>query len=251
MGRGSGNLLAFGGFQLDDTAHAELFFHRGIAFSAKNTSIEKVSTDNIAEMVTHSWYDEASNNAHPSVGKTEMVDPASKPAAYSWIKAPRYNGLPCECGSLARMWINGDYRAGISVMDRHLARAYEARKIAKAMLLWTRQLKEDAPEYGNCVVPAEKPGEGLTEASRGALGHWLATASSATKAPNGATAIARYQVITPTCWNASPKDTNGVRGPIEQALIGTLVSNPEQPIEVLRVVHAFDPCMSCARMNGP
>jgi hydrogenase large subunit len=144
------------------------------------------------------------------------------------------------------MWVNGDYRAGVSVMDRHLARAYEAKKIAEEMLTWLKQLKEGAPEYVPCVTPFEKAGEGLTESSRGALGHWLTTASSANKAPNGMAAIANYQVITPTCWNASPRDTNGVCGPMEQALIGTPVSNADQPIEVLRVVHSFDPCMSCA-----
>ena len=89
-------------------------------------------------------------------------------------------------------------------------------------------------------------GEGLTEAPRGALGHWLTTAASTALAPNGQTAIGSYQVITPTCWNASPKDTSGVRGPLETALIGTPVSVAAQPVEVLRVVHSFDPCMSCA-----
>ena len=246
IGRGHGNLIAFGGFEQDDTANPERLFKRGIVFGLKPTFVEKLATANITEMVTNSWYDDSTNNANPAVGKTEMVDPATKPAAYSWLKAPRYSNHACEGGPLARMWVNGDYRVGVSVMDRHVARAYEAKKIAEEMFLWLQQLKEGVPDYISCVTPFEKAGEGLTESSRGALGHWLTTASNANKAPNGMAAIANYQVITPTCWNASPKDTNGVHGPMEQALIGTPVSNAEQPIEVLRVVHSFDPCMSCA-----
>ena len=246
IGQGPGNLIAFGGFELDDTAHPERFFKRGIVHAAKPATVEALSTAHISEMVTNSWYDEATNNAHPSQGKTEMVDPASKPAAYSWIKAPRYSGEPFEGGPLSRMWVNGAYRAGVSVIDRHLARAYEARMLAQQMLLWIKELKRDDAGYVNLEAPFAKSGEGLTEASRGALGHWLSTSPSTTKAPNGVAAIANYQVITPTCWNASPKDTNGVHGPMEQALIDVPVAVAEQPIEVLRVVHSFDPCMSCA-----
>jgi hydrogenase large subunit len=172
IGRGPGNLIAFGGFELDDTSNSDRLFKRGVVFSSKPTSVEKLSTANITEMVTNSWYADSTNNANPAAGKTETVDPAAKPAAYSWIKAPRYSNLACEGGPLARMWVNGDYRAGISVMDRHVARAYEAKKIADEMLIWLSQLKEGAPEYVPCVTPFEKAGEGLTESSRGALGHW-------------------------------------------------------------------------------
>ena len=144
------------------------------------------------------------------------------------------------------MWVNGDYRNGVSVMDRHMARALETQKIADAMLNWLDQLVVGASEYNVYTAPYSASGEGLTEAPRGALGHWMKTASTATHAPNGGAAISNYQIITPTCWNASPKDTNGVRAPIEQALIGTPVTNAAQPVEVLRVIHSFDPCLSCA-----
>jgi hydrogenase large subunit len=77
----------------------------------------------------------------------------------------------------------------------------------------------------------------LTEAPRGALGHWLQIADSK---------IANYQVITPTCWNASPRDATGTIGPIEQALIGTPVEDINEPVEVMRVIHSFDPCLACA-----
>jgi hydrogenase large subunit len=159
-----------------------------------------------------------------------------------------------ETGPLARMWVNGDYRTGISVMDRHHARALEAQKIANAMVNWLGQIVVGGSEYQSYTTPYGVSGVGLTEAPRGALGHWLSIATSGTTAPNGTPAIGSYQVITPTCWNASPKDTNGIRGPLEQALIGTKISNPSEPIEVLRVIHSYDPCLSCAvhvmRPNG-
>jgi hydrogenase large subunit len=246
IGKGPGNLIAYGVFDLDNTSNPARLLKRGVVYNTANTTVKTLSTASITESVTNSWYDNATNNLSPAKGSTITVDPATKPAAYSWLKAPRYSNKPCEAGPLARMWVNGDYRQGISVMDRHVARAMEAQKIANSMLGWLDQINEGASEYTAVTAPFSKAGEGLTEAPRGALGHWLTTAASTALAPNGQTAIGSYQVITPTCWNASPKDTNGVRGPLETALIGTPVTVAAQPVEVLRVVHSFDPCMSCA-----
>lgn len=246
IGRGPGNLIAYGVFDLDNTANPSRLLKRGVVYNTNLTAVATLSTSKITEMVTSSWYDNSTNNLNPTKGTTVTVDPATKPAAYSWLKAPRYSNQPCEAGPLARMWVNGDYRRGISVMDRHMARALETQKVANAMLGWLGQLSIGASEYTAVTAPFSASGEGLTEAPRGALGHWMTTAPSTTLAPNGVASISNYQVITPTCWNASPKDTNGIRGPIEQALLGTPVSNASQPVEVLRVVHSFDPCMSCA-----
>jgi hydrogenase large subunit len=135
------------------------------------------------------------------------------------------------------MYINGDYTRGISALDRIAARAYETKKVADAMDGWLNQITVGASSYQYAATPASATGIGLTEAPRGALGHWI-TISGGT--------INRYQVITPTNWNASPRDDSGQLGPIEQALVGTPVANIGQPIEVLRVVHSFDPCLSCA-----
>jgi len=246
IGKGSGNLIAYGVFDLDDTSNPSRLLKRGVVYNSNLTSVQTLSTSKITESVTNSWYDNTTNNLNPAKGTTITVDPATKPSAYSWLKAPRYNSKPCEAGPLARMWVNGDYRQGISVMDRHMARSLETQKVANSMITWLNQLTAGASEYTTCVSPFSKSGEGLTEAPRGALGHWMTTSPSTTLAPNGMAAINNYQVITPTCWNASPKDTSGIHGPMEQALIGTPVSNASQPIEVLRVVHSFDPCMSCA-----
>ncbi len=246
IGKGSGNLLAYGVFDLDDSANPSRLLKRGLVYNTAPTSVQSVSTANITEQVTYSWYSDATNNSNPASGSTVTVDPATKTKAYSWLKAPRYSGKPMECGPLARMWVNGDYRGGVSVMDRHLARALETQKVANAMLDWVNQVASGGSVYNTFTIPYSKTGVGLTEAPRGALGHWLSIGSNNTKSPTGGPAIGNYQVITPTCWNASPMDTAGVRGPMEQALVGTKVSNASQPIEILRVIHSFDPCLSCA-----
>jgi hydrogenase large subunit len=135
------------------------------------------------------------------------------------------------------MKVNGDYQGGVSVMDRHLARAREALKIGEALRTWVDQLKVGQAVFTPSEVPSSASSYGLTEAPRGALGHWLQIAEGK---------ISRYQVVTPTCWNASPMDNAGRPGPMEQALIGTPVKNMDEPVEVLRVIHSFDPCLSCA-----
>ncbi len=254
IGRGHGNLMAYGVFDLDDSSNPGKLLKRGLVHNSAPTSVQPVSTSNIREMVTYSWYADSTNNKNPAGGSTVTVDPAAKSQAYSWLKAPRYGDAPFEMGPLARMWVNGDYREGVSVMDRHMARALEAQKVARAMNGWLQQIATGGPVCDTYTTPYSRSGEGLTEAPRGGLGHWLTTSSSGTHAPAGGPAIANYQVITPTCWNASPMDSNGVKGPMEQALIGTPVIDAAQPIEVLRVIHSFDPCLSCAvhvmRPNG-
>ena len=95
----------------------------------------------------------------------------------------------------------------------------------------------DAPVYAGWAAPADAEAAGLTEAPRGALGHWLKIRAGK---------IAHYQVVTPTCWNGSPRDDQQKPGPMEKALVGTPVADSKQPIEVLRIVHSFDPCLACA-----
>ncbi len=232
IGRGQGNLLAYGVFDLDSTGSTKLL-RRGRVVNG-SVSVQSVDVNSIAEQVTYSWYNNTTNNRNPSNGSTLPQYP--KTGAYSWLKAPRDQGVPCEVGPLARMWVNGDYRNGISVMDRHEARAHEALKVAMALQDWVDHLQVSGPVYTQYQVPANAAAYGLTEAPRGALGHWI-------RITNGR--IGSYQVVTPTCWNASPRDAAN-RGPIEQALMGTPVLDVDQPIEVLRVIHSFDPCLSCA-----
>ena len=135
------------------------------------------------------------------------------------------------------MRINGDYQGNISVMDRHVARALEAAKIAAAMDTWLSELTPGQNAYDDNFDQFSGVGMGLSEAPRGALGHWVEINEGK---------ISHYQVITPTCWNASPRDNRDVPGPMEQALIGTPIENPDQPVEALRVIHSYDPCLACA-----
>lgn len=234
IGKGYGNLLAYGVFDTSDTAATKLL-RRGYVLDSNPTKVNNVVLNSITESVTYSWYDNSTNYARPATGDTLPVYP--KGSAYSWLKAPRYAGLPFETGPLARMWVSNAYRQGVSVMDRHLARAKEALKVAVAMRKWLTELTVGDPVCNAYDVPASGTGIGLTEAPRGALGHWVSLSGGK---------IANYQVITPTCWNASPMDTKKQHGPLEQALIGTPITEPDRPIEALRVIHSFDPCMSCA-----
>ena len=233
IGRGYGNLLAYGVFDLD-TGGTQKLLARGRVVNGSNTVLP-LDLKPIVEQVTHSWYDPATDNLPPASGAT--IPMAPKRGAYSWLKAPRYDGYSYEAGPLARMWVNGDYRQGISVLDRHMARALETLKVAQAMQAWNAALPTNGAVYTPNTPPTAGTGVGLTEAPRGALGHWLQISGGR---------IARYQVITPTCWNASPRDGHGACGPIEQALLGTPIADADQPVEVLRVVHSFDPCLSCA-----
>jgi hydrogenase large subunit len=185
--------------------------------------------------VAHSWYAPEAGDRNPADGVTEPLP--GKAGAYTWLKAPRYQDLVHEVGPLARMWVNGDYRDGISVIDRLAARARETRKVAVAMDGWLDELVPGETVYAHADTPAEATGVGLTEAPRGALGHWTQISGSK---------ISRYQMVTPTGWNASPMDDLEQPGAIEQAITGTPVRDMQNPVEVLRVVHSFDPCVACS-----
>jgi hydrogenase large subunit len=264
IGRGYGNLLAFGVFDLDAAGQTKLL-QRGYAANG-SSQILALDLAAINEHVAYAWYKGANpptdsggslppdeNTAGPykiylpliSANPTADPPPApdlnvplpDKPGAYSWLKAPRYNGQPFETGPLARMWISGHYRRGISVMDRHLARAQETQLIARAMTDWVNQLRSDQGCYTQPTPLTNVLGIGLTEAPRGALGHWVQIFDGK---------IAHYEIITPTCWNCSPRDDFSRPGPLEYALLGTEVINSDEPIETLRVIHSYDPCLACA-----
>ena len=232
IGLGCGNLLAYGVFDLDAAGESKLLARGRYTDGADSADVDP---GQITEYVARSWYTAASGGVNPSAGVTEPL--VGKPGAYSWLKSPRYLGEVHEVGPLARMWVNGDYRNGTSVVDRVAARALEAQKIANAMDGWLGELVPGDPVYAESPIPQTATGIGLTEAPRGALGHWIAVEDSR---------IARYQIVSPTSWNASPRDDAGQMGPIEQALFGTPVADSNQPIELLRVVHSFDPCLACS-----
>ena len=122
-------------------------------------------------------------------------------------------------------------------MGRHLARALAAKLLAEKLEQWVLSLKPGEPTYVEYEIPEEATGFGITDASRGALGHWI-------EIKNGR--IHNYQAVVPTTWNASPRDDNGIPGAIEQALEGTRVKDKDNPFELVRIVRSFDPCLACA-----
>ncbi len=233
IGRGHGNLLSYGVFDLNSSGTEKLLSRGHISEESRTPQVLNVA--DITEHIAYSWF-EGNSALNPASGQTVPKNP--KNDAYSWLKAPRYEDKPHEVGPLARMWINGDYQNGISVMDRHIARAHEALKIAQAMKTWLTQLDPAGPVYLQPTPQTSVSGIGLTEAPRGALGHWLDIGADGK--------LAHYQVISPTTWNCCPRDNKGVHGPLEEALLGTPIENPDEPVEVMRIIHSLDPCLDCA-----
>lgn len=231
IGKGYGNFLSYGLFDMGKGKPR--FLKAGHVTNNKEGDVDQ---EKITECVTNSWYtySDGSASKHPQEGETNPD--INKKEGYTWAKAPRYDGIPHEVGPLARMYVNGDYRDSISVIGRHAARALEAKKIAAAMEEWILQVKPGQPAYTKFELKKEGMGFGLVEASRGALGHWI-------KVSKGK--IENYQMVVPTTWNCSPRDDKGQRGPIEEALIGTAVKDTANPIEVVRVIRSFDPCLGC------
>ena len=251
IGKGCGNLLAYGVFEEDQTGTAKLL----PSGTYINGEVGEFSAEKIAEHVKHSKYSSASD-LHPSQGETEPN--ANKDQAYSWLKAPRYAGNVVEVGPLARVGVahltgaseplskmvtdvlarfNAPVAALFSVLGRHAARALESKIIADRCAEWVMQLRPGQPVHTAYKIPSEGEGVGLTEAPRGALGHWISVANKR---------IDRYQCVVPTTWNAGPRDDKEKTGPMEQALIGTPIADAENPIEAVRVVRSFDPCIACA-----
>lgn len=195
----------------------------------------------IREHITHSYFRDAVESRHPSDGVT--VPYADKQGAYSWAKAPRYNDNSVEVGPLARMIISRDPlitnlvdKIGSNVLTRMLARLQEMIKLSRQMTLWIEGIDPNQPFYGKPSSIYKSEGIGLTEAARGSLGHWMTTSANQ---------IENYQIITPSAWNMSPKDADGRPGPVEESLLGTEISDKENPVEVNIIIRSFDPCMSC------
>ena len=161
VGRGCGNLLAYGVFEMDNTNSSKLF--SGGYYESGEGNIEtNLNTAEITESVKYSWYKDNTNKLSPASGRTEPEYP--KGDAYSWLNAPRLKDKPFEAGPLARMWVNGDYQRGVSVMDRHVARACETKKIAVAMLDWLDELNPGQKSFVDSYEQHSGFGVGLSEA---------------------------------------------------------------------------------------
>lgn len=255
IGRGCRRFLSYGAFDLDgepDVGRRARFFRMDRLVDGKRAGVDP---SKITEDVRYSWY-KGGAPLHPSQAGTEPD--RKKEGAYSWLKAPRYGGAPYEVGPLARAMVNAADGANpalakavdsalaelrlkrenlCSVMGRHLARALETKVLADAMADWVLQIKLDEPVAVPHKMPESATGMGLWDAPRGALGHWISIRNQK---------IERYQAVVPTTWNASPHDSKGQPGPIEEALLGAPVDDVNNPFAVARIVRSFDPCIACA-----
>jgi len=278
-GEGGGllNYMAYGGFRLDDTGFykAETLFPSGIVYGGDLSKVEDVDPEKIAEDVTHSWY-KGQKPLHPYDGQTipeyTGLDKKADGIAYlktnekySWIKSPIYNDTRVEVGPLARMivgvarkderitkYVTNFLKRGnlptsvlFSTVGRTAGRAIETELMADVMHEWADELAKNAAsgdlstwtEFDFDKVSVKTKGKGMEEAPRGALGHWV-------KVEDGK--IVNYQAVVPSTWNAAPRDYKGRMGAYEASLIGIKVANPEQPLEIIRTIHSFDPCIACA-----
>jgi Ni,Fe-hydrogenase I large subunit len=277
IGKGIGSYLSYGEFPEDDSSEPELFLPRGRIMNHDIARVEPVDQVGVAETVAHSWYtsDDDAALVHPwdgqtiptYVGPSAPVNTLEGLAKYSWTKAPRYQDDPMEVGPLARMlvgYIGGreDVRAKVdqviarlgvgpdalfSTLGRTVARAIETQVVVDRLAGWLEELTANLASGDLALAelsawdpgawPSEVQGWSLGESPRGALGHWLKISDRT---------IDQYQLVDASTWNCSPRDGRGRRGALEEALVGTPVNDPDQPLEILRTVHSFDPCTACA-----
>lgn len=252
MGVGGGhyNYLSYGDFQLDAEGK-KLVFPAGVitGLNPANIKVDAVNPEKITESVKNAWYKEK-KPVHPYDG--EQVFDLEKKGAYTFVKAPRYEGKPMEVGPLARMIIakNKDVLGLVEkgakpgAVARHAARAVETNLVVDACYQWLNQLQEEMTKPGFKIhdtehwePPSSGMGAGFSEPPRGALGHWIKVKDKK---------IGNYQAVVPSTWNASPRCENGVRGQYEEALIGAPVPDTKNPINVVRIIRSFDPCLACA-----
>ena len=282
LGEGVGNFMSYGDFPEKGMSDpASFLIPSGVILNRDLSIVHPVdlnAADQIQEYVAHSWYDYSSGKnkgLHPYVGETNLDYSGPKPPyaqldvdqSYSWIKSPRWKGHVVEVGPLARvlmLYAKGHEQtqelvgmtlkkldlpvtALYSTLGRTAARTLESKIIADAMQPWydnlianikagdVRTFNEKRWEPSSW--PSTAKGVGYTEAPRGSLAHWIIIKDGK---------IDNYQAVVPSTWNAGPRDAEGQDGPYEAALKGTQMHDPKQPLEILRTIHSFDPCIACA-----
>lgn len=235
-GVGYKNLMSFGLY--NDYESPIKYSEPGVML---NGTREEFDVNNITENVARSWLEATNKNGNGNIytpGVDEPVTPNPyKPGGYSWVNAPRYKGYAMEVGAIARMTLSGNYKGGISAMDRIVAKSLEAKKICEIIESLIEKLKLGPAYQEQWQVPDKAKGIGLIEAERGSLGHWVSIDKKL---------VANYTLIPPSSWNLSPSDSEGIRGPVEEALMGTEIASIKHPVEIGRIVRSFDPCLNCA-----
>jgi hydrogenase large subunit len=282
-GEGVGNFMTYGDFPekgMDDPS--SYLIPPGVILDRDLSTVHEVDmndADQINEYVSHSWYDYSggkNEGLHPYEGETSLNYTGPTPPykhldveqSYSWLKSPRWRGKPMEVGPLARVLtlyakgheqtrelvdmtlkqLDVPVRALFSTLGRTAARTLETKIIGDTMQTWYDNLVANIKSgdtttfnevyWDPSTWPREAQGVGYMEAPRGALAHWIVI-------KNGK--IDNYQAVVPSTWNAGPRDPEGQPGPYEAALQDNHeLHDPEQPVEILRTIHSFDPCIACA-----
>ncbi len=258
-GEREANLIAYGTFEDPSLDPMKRWLKPGVIVNGSLVTADLYGEieANIYEDVVHSWYtDDSGGKPSEEAPPKPLFTGLDKNGKYSYAKAPRWKGLVMEAGPLARMWSTALQSGGKVVTDagewkppkkpntveRIYARAYETAFVAKKMVEELDKLFDllkagEKATWREWSIPDTSSGKGLVEAARGALGHWITIKGGK---------IERYQVITPTAWNISPRDSKGKRGAVEEALVGTKITSKSEPsLDVVRVVRAFDPCLAC------
>jgi hydrogenase large subunit len=282
LGEGLGNFLTWGEFPgVDPRDTSKFLVPRTLIMNRDLSSVVEPDPndfDKMKEFVTRSWYSYRDGDGvglHPWDGETTFNFTGPEPPyeelnveqKYSWLKAPRWNGAAVEVGPLARvlaMYATGNQQvkelvdstlmalgapveALFSTLGRTAARGLETKIFADALRGFYNDLIAEigagntktfnGERWNPTSWPGQARGFGFMEAPRGALGHWIVIKGKK---------IENYQMVVPTTWNGSPRDNNGQPGAYEASLVGTPMAKPEWPLEILRTIHSFDPCMACA-----
>ena len=262
---GTSNFMAWGDFPESAQEPESLYMPRGVISKRDIANVGMAAQDKVTEDVTRAWY-ESGDAKHPWKGETKPLkeDPKYNPGGggYSWLKAPRYEGMATEVGPLSRVLVAyakghpeikpvvdmvlGKLGVGagalFSTLGRTAARGIETLVIGQRIEKWMGELlgnlkNGDTATYTPWEFPSYGEGVGLADVPRGSLGHWCVIEGDKIK---------NYQYVVPSTWNLGPRDGKGQLGPLEEALIGTPIADPKKPLEVLRTVHSFDPCIACA-----
>jgi len=278
IGGGVPNFLACGEFPETDARDLDsLYFPRGIIMGKDLSKVVEYDHKKVAEYITSSWYTYEGGDdkgLHPWEGETTpnytgaaKYDYLQGEKKYTWMKAPRYEGKPMQVGPLARMLVGyasghkdikelvgqalGKLQVGpavlFSTLGRTAARGIETVLLANRMEDWFNQLINNVKQGQTATFTKDKweprswpktaQGYGYLDAPRGALGHWVQIEDEK---------IARYQCVVPSTWNCSPRDAQGQMGAYEAALVDNHpLARPDQPLEILRTIHSFDPCLAC------
>lgn len=258
---GTSNFMTFGEFPTDEYDLDSRYLPSGVIMNRDLKRVAAMDPKEIMEHVAHSWY-EGDQARHPYKGVTDpKYTNLEDKDRYSWMKAPRYKGESTEVGPLAHCLMayakgHKDFKplvdmvlnklgvgpeALFSTLGRTAARGIETVAFGNAMQGWIQELSDnvsggDDTLYTEWEMPNEAQGVGFVDAPRGSLSHWINIKDKV---------IENFQLVVPSTWNLGPRCSAGKLSPVEEALIGTPIADPKRPVEILRTVHSYDPCIAC------